>query len=306
MDSSKIEWLRDDEGRPGTTWNPHYGCKAVSAGCTNCYATRQVVRFQGHQGARLVRSGPKGPLWTGQVSLARNRLRQPLRMRKPSIFFVTSLSDPFYEEVPTSYVDEMHAVMALCQRHTFILLTKRPEEAHCYYDLRTTEEQVRFQAELIHQDETGEHLATWDGWPLPNLWLGTSAEDQATAEERVPWLLRTSAARRVLSAEPLLGPMSLRPQWLEPGGGALDWVIVGGESGPNARPFNLLWAESLIAQCRSMEVCCFVKQLGSKPVYSAAVGARHELPAAFLIKDKKGGNIEEWPENLRVRERPHA
>jgi hypothetical protein len=157
-------------------------------------------------------------------------------------------------------------------------------------------------------------------WPLPNVWLGVSCEDQATADERIPVLLDTPAAVRFVSAEPLLGPVDLS-HWLNipapevfeddplaahlmaeairDGQGdcrrGIDWVIVGGESGPGARPFDLAWARALVGQCRDAGVACFVKQLGAQPQ------TRFDV---LHLDDRKGGDPAEWPEDLRVRQFP--
>lgn len=158
-------------------------------------------------------------------------------------------------------------------------------------------------------------------WPLPNVWLGVSAEDQAAAEERVPLLLGTPAAVRFLSAEPLLGPIDLRAVHLPricsdragscdpiscrgvPGVPTLDWVIVGGESGSGARPMDIGWARSLVEQCRSSGVAVFVKQLGAWP---RAPRPRDGVLCGLPLRDRKGGDPAEWPEDLRVREMPRA
>lgn len=144
-------------------------------------------------------------------------------------------------------------------------------------------------------------------WPLPNVWLGVSVEDQATADERIPLLLRTPAAVRFVSYEPALGPVNLLRYMSVPlaeidnPGAMLDWVIVGGESGPGARPFDIQWARNTVAQCKAAGVACFVKQVGSVPMER---GERWRYEPK--LKDRKGGDWEEWPEDLRVREFPEV
>jgi protein gp37 len=175
------------------------------------------------------------------------------------------MSDLFHEDVPAKFIGDVWTIMNLCQQHIFLILTKRPQ--------RMLEVVPCF------------------GYYLPNVWMGVSVEDQETADERIPLLLQTPAAKRIVSCEPLLGPVDLA-EWISlwgcgcDGSGTIDWVIVGGESGPGARPMRLEWAESLVTQCQNVGIPVFVKQLGGFP-------------------DKRN-RIEEWPENLRVREWPEG
>jgi protein gp37 len=133
---------------------------------------------------------------------------------------------------------------------------------------------------------------------LPNVWLGVSVENQQYADERIPLLLQTPAALRFISAEPLLGPLDLQPAVRY---APIDWVIVGGESGPGARPFDLAWARSIVQQCQAAGVACFVKQVGAKPVFEGTPVGVFE---GYDYEDPKGGDPSEWPEDLRVREFP--
>lgn len=257
-DNSRIEWT-------DSTWNPTRGCSLVSAGCTNCYAMRVAHRFSGDEQpyAGLTKMTSHGPVWTGAVTIRPEMLLQPMHWRKPQRIFVDSMSDLFHEEVPDDFILSVFTVMARCPQHTFQVLTKRPE---------------RMEYLLTTWGNQGLTLREGRGVVLPNVWLGVSVEDQATADERIPLLLQTPAAVRWISAEPLLGPIDLLSTGkgdilyeCECGGAGcdlcegiprLDWVVVGGESGPNARPMHPDWARSLRDQCQAAGVPYFFKQWG--------------------------------------------
>lgn len=290
-ENTKIEWT-------DATWSPTVGCSVVSPGCTNCYAMKLAARL-GRMGvakyAGLTEPSKAGPVWNGVVRLDDKALSLPLRWRKPRRIFVNSMSDLFHEALPDEVIDKVFAVMALAPQHTFQVLTKRAQRMRDYMLNASRELRVLLAAKL--------DPATHDDiWPLPNLWLGVSVERQQEADERIPALLDTPAAVRFLSCEPLLGPIDLTS--ISYGGNmrdtsdCLDWVIVGGESGPNARPFDLAWARSIVAQCRNAGTACFVKQLGSNPTLH---GYRESV---MPLNDRKGGDISEFPEDLRVREFP--
>lgn len=219
----------------------------------------------------------------------------PLRWRKPRRVFVDSMSDLFHPDVPEEFIANVWATMAATPHHIYQILTKRPQ---------------RMAKMLGHVDGEGWRTSLGFTLPLPNVWLGTSVEDDRYAKMRVPYLLATPASVRFLSVEPLLGPVDLTSclGWrgacgvlhedyhsrikYENLGRYIDWVIVGGESGPGARPMRVEWAEEVIAKCRAAGVPVFVKQLGS--VWAREHGAT----------DRKGGDPAEWPEQLRVREYP--
>ncbi len=303
---TKIQWTNQ-------TWNPVVGCSIVSSGCRECYAMRlaggRLRNTEAYRG--LTEPSKAGPVWNGKVRLLEDRLDQPLRWRKPRRIFVNSMGDLFHENIPDGYIDRVFAVMALAPRHQFQILTKRAERMREYM---TAERCDQINAEAGT-------LAHWDdmptaSWPLPNVWLGVSVEDQKRADERIPHLLRTPAAVRWISAEPLLAPVDFTP-WLEDkeptaaqaygprgmhyirhGAPWLDWVVIGGESGPKARPFDLQWGRDLIQQCEAAGVPVFMKQLGARPMTDSAQGLR------FWPKDKKGADMSEWPADLRVREYP--
>ena len=471
--TTKIEWT--DE-----SWNPVTGCTKVSAGCQNCYAERMAKRLRGRFGY------PDDDPF--RVTLHPDRLEQPLRWRKPRRVFVCSMGDLFHEDVPDEFIDQVFAVMALAKEHTFQVLTKRPERMKSYLSDRATYQRVRKETE--EGDVCGlylDSLCGWefrqaqnqwwtnlppDRWPLPNVWLGTSVEDQATADERIPQLLECPAAVRFVSCEPLLSSVDLT-RWLEasynpqyggeqtsgrvglsvgagraftdrragaclegdhegreqhgevspgpgdagrgaapcprtstgmasllrsdprepsdqpqerercgqsageprggdprgerstcskgseggahggavgrsescgeadatPGpsdseasseGGAtegdrrglrdqrshseqdrarspLAWCVIGGESGPGARPCDIRWITSIRDQCKTAGVPVFIKQLGSNSVWREITRrGRTETwrEKRRVFHDSKGGDPDEWPHDLRVREYP--
>jgi protein gp37 len=237
--------------------------------------------------------------------------------------------------VPDDFIDRVFAVMALTPRHTYQVLTKRAEQMRDYV-LRITYDDARSESFYAACDEIlegGGSQAMDQDWPLPNVWLGVSVENQHFADERIPLLLQTPAVVRFLSCEPLLGPLDLErallihrhwksadslPQapwcpddpakfWYEPQ--ALrginqrtpDWVIVGGESGAGARPLEIAWARAIVRQCQAAGVACFVKQLGANVWHTIGIEKSHERAA---VRNRKGGDPAEWPEDLRVREFP--
>ncbi len=279
-DNTSIEWT-------DATWNPIGGCTRVDEGCRNCYAEVMAARFSGPgqwaEGlAKMVKlpDGRTDHRWTGKMVLHEKALDRPLRWRKPRKIFVNSTSDLFHENVPDDWIDRVFAVMALCPQHTFQVLTKRPMQARAYM---ATNPGIRIRSAM--QAIARQAIIEMD-WPLPNVWLGTSISDQASADARIPHLLATPAAVRFVSAEPLLGPVDLR-FWIgsmeilggasthhcqdgyerqDLGGGiidGLDWVICGGESGPGARvwPGFTDAARSLRDQCQAAGVAFFMKQM---------------------------------------------
>ena len=285
-DNTKIEWT-------DATWNPVTGCTVVSDGCSNCYAMRLAGGILRRHPSRegLTKHGPNGPVWTGEVRLNEAWINHPIFWRKPRMVFVCTHGDLFHEAVPDEWIDRVFAVMALCPQHTFQVLTKRPERMKEYLSGQDggIVDAADFLAKKLDRytlSGNAGHLCSWTEygdtrcdiapWPLPNVWLGVSVEDQATAEERIPHLMETPAAVRFLSAEPLLGPVNLfdacqinnRPNQAS----ALDWVIVGGESGPNARPMDADWARSLRDQCASDDVPFFFKQWGAYAPHTYANG----------------------------------
>lgn len=272
----------------GATWNPLVGCSVVSPGCTNCYAMRQagtrLASIAKYRGLTLGRNA--GPVWTGEVRLWEPALDQPLRWKEPRRIFVNSMSDLFHENVPDEWIDRIFAVMALCPQHQFQILTKRPGRMRDYcksLGRHHTEDRVSLALkEMANRGEIPSDTACWytlgeSGWHFKNIWLGTSVEDQRRADERIPLLLDTPAAVHWISAEPLLGPVDLdnlrdgaydaitgcgdreRLDVWEPSP-SLDWVVVGSESGPSARPCDIDWVRGIRNQCSSAGVAFFWKQ----------------------------------------------
>lgn len=336
---TSIEWTE-------ATWNPVRGCSRVSRGCEHCYAESVARRFSGpgqpYEGlVRLDRDGKAKAQWNGTVRLVYEHLGDPIRWTKPRRIFVNSMSDLFHEALAFEHVAAIFGVMASSPKHVFQILTKRPARAREFFAwLDRREEQGRAMfpddapswriGQLLARElsrfglsgaRPGTDATGWEDfdprrqpWPLPNVWIGVSVEDQQSADERIPDLLACPAAVRWVSYEPALGPIDFRRWTLAEHGrhhiGAapgLSWIVVGGESGPGARPFDLSWARSTIAQCRASGIACFVKQLGADPhVYVPPSGAPDDggdfVPIG--LADRKGGDMGEWPEDLRVREMP--
>ena len=401
MSATSIEWT-------DRSWNPTSGCTKVSQGCKHCYAEVMAKRTFG----RLYPQVPADPLpdhvskavsieygdelahalteaagmrarrFT-DVQVHADRLERPLRWRKPCRVFVNSMSDLFHEDVPDEFIDRVFAVMALCPQHTFQVLTKRPARMRAYLT-EIRRQGVIDAGEKMKPSRPPAHwyyVSDWSmrtcPWPLRNVWLGVSVEDQATADERIPLLLQTPAALRFVSYEPALGPVDFtsidwfggalkhrvdvlrRGYWCaegwiglgpaaqlgEPRGGftnhsdmaGLDWLIVGGESGPKARRCDVAWIRSVVAHCKAAEVPVFVKQLGANVIDRNDAGftgdfdgsgrawpEQHAIDdrieqdidgtrdgyqgAAVRIhcRDRKGADPAEWPKVLRVRQWPEV
>ncbi len=269
---TKIEWVKSGDGSQGKTWNPVAGCSVLTPGCTNCYAMKMAGRLEA-MGQELYKGLTKptkaGPVWTGIMRPASDDvLFAPLRRKKPTTWFVNSMSDLFHENTPDEVIDRIFAVMALTPHHTYQVLTKRAERMREYCSnprswARVWEEK----ANLIASGFSSGHDSEW---PLFNVWLGVSTERRQEADERIPLLLQTPAAVRFISAEPLLGPIDIFGYVGEGGGWQtapgdirkLDWVIVGGESGHDARPMHPDWARSLRDQCAAAGIPFFYKQAG--------------------------------------------
>lgn len=252
-DNTKIEWT-------DATWNPVNGCSLASPGCTNCYAMKQAHRVPQRRG--LTRHTSGGMVWTGEVRFDEAKLTQPLHWKRPRRIFVCAHGDLFHDAVPDEWIDRVFAVMALCPQHTFQVLTKRSARMRRYFDGIGPRKPVRA---WMRANDDIEHQPPF---PLPNVWLGVSVEDQRRALERIPDLLATPAAVRWLSCEPLLEEISLRDDswstdWMqEPGLPGIDWVVAGGESGPGARPMHPDWPRALRDQCAAAGVPFFFKQWG--------------------------------------------
>ncbi|MHB1882201.1 MAG: DUF5131 family protein, partial [Acidithiobacillus sp.] len=245
-DKTGIAWTN-------ATWNPVTGCTKVSQGCKHCYAEREWARLT---------ANPKATAYYGRaftdVACHEDRLDQPLRWSKPRMIFVNSMSDLFHEDVPNDFIDKVFAIMGLNQvmrdtPHVFQILTKRPERMLAYMSDPDTVWRVTMAMKAHGPELPGENSPP--AWPLPNVWLGVSVEDQVTADERIPLLLQTPAAVRWVSAEPLLNKIDLTHLELDPFNyynaltgdtimlnrtiipmeNTLSWVVAGGESGNSAR-----------------------------------------------------------------------
>lgn len=266
-DDSGIEWT-------DATWNPLTGCTKVSEGCRNCYAIRMARRMDG-QGVGYDGTTTGGPNWSGQINLLHERLDQPLRWTKPRRVFVNSMSDLFHPDVPTSFIDKVWGVMAASPEHIFQVLTKRPDRMRDYVqDLYRETGRLNswlydgsgtFKLRGLPYDAQERAAKVFREEPYPeNIWLGTSVEHQDAANERIPALLDCWASVRFLSCEPLLGEVNIYEAGHPHGVGAgLEWVIVGGESGPGARPMHPDWVRSLLTQCRNAGTDFFFKQWGA-------------------------------------------
>lgn len=293
--ATAIEWT-------DSTWNPIRGCSRVSEGCTGCYAEAVAGRFSGPglPYAGTITQTTAGPRWNGRIKFVDSAFDQPLRWTRPRRIFVNSMSDLFHENLSNEHIAEIFGVMAMAQRHTFQVLTKRATRMREWFEWIANDADGGTWGCILHaRQRLG--IAGWkhepcdDGpeWPLPNVFLGVSAENQATANERIPQLLRTPATVRFVSLEPLLGSIDLTrldarqaQKWnlvqvnaiaernaldgshvsdlgIEYSGTRrLNWVIVGGESGTRARPMHPDWTRSLRDQCVAAKVPYFFKQWG--------------------------------------------
>lgn len=247
-----IEWTE-------ATWNPVAGCSVVSAGCTNCYAMKMAARLAAMGAAKyagLTEPSKAGAVWNGKVRLDYDALRVPLRWQRPRRIFVNSMSDLFHCGLADHEVDLVFAVMAMTPQHRYQVLTKRASRMRQWVSgMSLPALDVAIVGALHALPGTRSAVPFW---PLRNVWLGVSVEDQKRADERLPHLRDTPAALRWISAEPLLGRIDL--------GGAvrwLDWVVVGGESGPGARPMHPDWVRSIRDQCAAAGVPFFFKQWGA-------------------------------------------
>ena len=315
-----IEWT-------DATWNPTRGCRRISPGCVNCYAEKVAARFCGpglpYEG--LVKLGR----WNGKARFVPDKLDLPLRWRKSRRIFVNSMSDLFYDGFSDEQIDQVLAVMLLAPQHTFQVLTKRAERMARYLSdpglymriLAGPASELRQRMPRLMAIGISNPAAAPAKW----IWWGVSVEDQQRADERIPHLLQTPAAVRFVSYEPALGPVNFGLRPMRDGCGpkpikatGLDWLIVGGESGTGARPFDIAWARSAVAQCKAAGVPVFVKQMGANPVglrddvcdacsWGLVVPRKQhglDCPGGPVLHDPKGGDMAEWPADLRVREFP--
>jgi protein gp37 len=305
----------------------HY-CEKVSPGCKNCYSSATQPRF-GLPQFQEQRNGVVEPFFDA------SKLTEVLRRKAPTKWFWCDMTDMFGDWVPFEWVAACFGVMAATPQHTHQVLTKRPARALEFFrwlqdktDRGHMDPSSRCWSEAMRateHDPVVRAVSPRPPWPLPNVHLGVSVEDQRRADERIPLLLQCPAAVRWVSAEPLLGPVDLARipwgqiptdvlcGWASPDDG-IKWVVLGGESGPGARPFDVAWARSIVAQCRAASVPVFVKQLGARPTDGStpvsipleSIGATHmagggAIPNLIELRNRKGGDPSEWPADLRVR-----
>ena len=249
-----IEWTQE-------VWNPFIGCDKVSPGCEHCYAITMANRLAHipatkHIYGDSVKKTTGGKVnWSGKIIENTPQGDKPLRFKKPTTFFVNSMSDLFHKDVTFQMIDSVYDVMDACPQHIFQILSKRAERMLEYYKWKEAGNGLKFQ-----------------NWPLHNVWLGVSAENQKYLDERLEYLLQCKAATRFLSCEPLLGEIEIPFIGTAPkdwGYGyvniahLLGWVIVGGESGPGARLMEAKWARSIIRQCEDAQIPVYFKQWGA-------------------------------------------
>ncbi len=343
MQISPIEWLK----RPGTqpmTWNPGAGCKEQSPGCRECYAKRLVAtrlslnpKLPMYQGLAHL-SENEHPQWSGEFRFFPDRLYEPFSVKAPATVFVGDMTDLFGYSYP-----QIAAVLAVAManpRHTFLLLTKQIERAAGFFEWVERESRGRpFGHKSVLADALSDILGlprantldpdTSEGhvrrariamvldrhvqdknvtWPLPNVWVGASAENQEYATRRHPFLRSIPAVQRFWSLEPLLGPIANLPME------GISWVIPGGESGPHARASDLAWYLEIQQQVEKVGAAFFMKQLGAKPYRDPEPTGNfrtHEGKRQFELKatpirtsNKKGSVMSDWPENLQIRNWP--
>ena len=295
-DKTGIEWT-------DATWNVIYGCSRVSPGCENCYAESFTHRFasKGQKFEGLTVLKKQGPSWTGKIMLSPERLDQPLRWTRPRMIFVNSLSDVFHKDVPFEYVAAMFGVMGLAQEHQFQILTKRSKRMREFFDWLIVQalnvDSSVFQICLeflqkysddnklginIPKELFNEEVAI--SWPLNNVWMGVSVEDQQRADERLPDLKKVPAAIRFLSMEPLLGAVDDLDLT------DIHWVILGGESGPGSRPMDPDWVRGVRDQCIEEGVPFFMKQWGQYDENGIKARSKKDTGCAIDGVDHK-----EWP-----------
>jgi len=308
---TKIEWCEE-------TWNPVTGCTKISAGCKNCYAERMAKRLAGRVGY------PQDEPF--KVTLHDDRLEEPLKWKKPRRVFVCSMGDLFHDDVPFHFIDEVFARMAIAKNCTFIVLTKRPKRMQEYFwniGGTTRRDWVASRICRALDTTTVPHFE----WPLPNVWLGVTAENKAAADERIPVLLKIPAAVRFVSIEPMLGPVDLTTiKWarisvnkndykrygvpapdeiwstnnvlesrpgdeLNPPKIGLDWVICGGESGPSARPMHPDWARKVRDDCKAAGVPFFFKQWGEWEEWNEVNAHKYQRKGQVVWIDGDGNTI---------------
>jgi len=336
MAETSIEWT-------DTVWNPTRGCSRVNPDCDRCYAMGQARRSYkpggAYEGLTTIRAGKVD--WKGRARFIPNKLGEPLHWRKGRRIFVNSMSDLFHESLSNEEIAAVFGVMAACPQHTFQILTKRPKRMREWFRWyaarlaamptlpadahRAAARPVPSGLAVVHASQllglSSVHFMPDKGnyrpsWPLPNVHLGVSAGHQAAYDKFVPVLQECPAAVRWVSVEPMTEEIDLRFNRLQirkkkgvivPLRGP-DWIVVGGESGNGARACEIDWIRSIVQQCERASTPCFVKQLGRHVAdVTRREGWVHDgAGRLLLIKDSHGGDMAEWPLDLRVREFPRA
>jgi protein gp37 len=315
-ENTKIQWT-------DYTFNPWRICTPVSPGCTNCYAAAHAHRFgigEYRKGVPRIRTSAAN--W--KKPLKWNRKHDP--EHPPQRVFCASLSDWLDDEVPVEWLADLLSVIHQTPNLTWQLLTKRPENwqrriAAAWDVMEPLSDAKVLVMKWSNAAQTGD-----DGFhgPPHNVWIGTTCENQEMADRRIPELLKIPAAVRFISCEPMLGPVNFRYVLGRDGWSdgrrenRIHQIIFGGESGPNARPCNVEWIRDGVRQCKEAGVSAFVKQLGAH-VIDHNVNSADTFPdsqcwpsvagidgARVVLRDKKGGDPAEWPQDLRVREFPLA
>ncbi len=312
MNKTAIEYLTH-------TWSPVTGCTPVSEGCANCWA----------------RAMHKRKLWGdrpfSEVTLHPDRIVQPLKHKKPARIGVCFMGDLFHDAVPDEFIIKVFVIMESCPQHTFQILTKRSERMFRLLNHSGFPDVVRkFGYDWLGPSRYQERGPHWRN----NVHLGTSISNQEDADRNIPFLFQTPAAVRVVSYEPALAPVQLQQPWADDpiipgsrrdslreiasfdsmgisGRPRIDWLICGGESGPKARQCNIDWIRSMVQQCKAAGVPVFVKQLGAQPVGRAPLPEpirnlwhAEDNQYHYAGFSRKGDRVEQWPEDLRVREFP--
>ena len=306
MAKTKIEWATD-------VWNPIRGCSRVSEGCRRCYAERMAARFNKPgmwgEGLAIIKNGEAH--WTGKIDFDEEKLLEPLHWKRPRLVFVNSVSDLFHENVQYEWIDKIFSIMALCPNHKFLLLTKRPKRMLEYLTKLREEGPSSGYIALAYGRPARFFPKAWktlplnnEGlmpWPLPNVRLGTSVENQTAADERLDYLCELGSQRwnTMVSFEPLLSDVDPGPRWLSLG--TKTWAIVGGESGHGARPMQAEWARNLRDECKDAGIPFFFKQWGEwVPTTDLSVARERGIPpeqCMNYVGKKAAGNVldgEKW------------
>lgn len=326
---TKIEWTRSADGEDGKTWNPiravsrstgkrgHY-CQRISPGCTFCYAATMNV-WRGNGADYTVPAFDQVELY-----LDMDVLFHPCRWKKPRNIFPCSMTDLFADFVPDWWLRAIYGVMAMCSRHTFMTLTKRPERRRQFLTKFTTKQEwadylseLEFDGMAVFDEDAECVIANAVngvlaegynvGWPLANVWEGTSVCTQKEADELIPVTVQTPATIRWLSCEPILEHINLRlmrsgVHSTERMG--LHWLVTGGESGTKARPTPVSRIRNIVEQCKEANLPVFVKQLGGNIPDDDQRIIQQEIGRS--VHHAKGGNPDEWPVDLRVRQDIHV